>query len=309
MFIFFINDILTTMEDRYPTTHRQAFVDYLFLNTHSTLTLQIAVSTLVTELETNDLQLNPGKCEVLTDDLGDSITIGDQLLQTKTETKYIGQLIDNKAQPKVYLKESAFGPFYDLLRSFGDVSKLTRIRLFNVYSKSMISHHLVVVCLGEPEHIRDTWKLIRKVIFRTVLQKDTSPKECMAFYKLGFYEVLIRPLIKFSTLPFFASKQQEYEELRTSISKCLQLWISEEENLSQPVLSHISSLIDNPASKIDPNHFDFLRINDSWKRLSTSIKFDCKTKWPTSTTQIRIIKTSIEFIYFNLRSFDLYMYC
>jgi len=60
--------------------------------------------------------------------------------------------------------------------------------------RSKINHLIPVITLGES--LAESWKNIRSVIFNFVFQRATFPKESASLFKMGFYDIMIRPLVK-----------------------------------------------------------------------------------------------------------------
>lgn len=222
---------------------------------------------LVERLGQDNLNCNPKKSELISDNLDDNIELDGSVLIAKRETKYLGQFIDSKGKSRVILKESAFGKLYSFLNSTSDLSKLAQIRLISIYSKSKIMHLLQLICVGEREHIEETWKMIRKVFFRTVLKRDTNPKECMCFYKLGFYEIMVRPMVKIMLSVLYSGKPDERATIQTALTKCMEVWITYEQNLLQDLRTYVTELIHNPRLMPDLARFDELRLEDGWFRI------------------------------------------
>jgi hypothetical protein len=148
------------------------------------------------------------------------------------------------------------------------LTRLCRIRLFSVYCKAKITHLIPLLTFGPTKQIQESWKTIRRVIFRSVLRCDTTPKEVMGMYKMGFYELMVRPLIKILDSQKYQQGSPEKNHLRWSLNNCLLVWQNQEENLSNRMITEIANLTTD--QNIEPNlkQLDEIRRNDNWTRLS-----------------------------------------
>ena len=53
------------------------------------------------------------------------------------------------------------------------------------------------------KNTEDAWRTNGRIVFNIVLKRDTSSKVFMDIYKLGFYEVMIITIFKFTLLTIF----------------------------------------------------------------------------------------------------------
>ena len=107
--------------------------------------------------------------------------------------------------------------------------------------RSRINHLIPIVTLSGNLH--DSWKNIRSVIFNFVLERSTFPKESASLFKMGFYDIMVRPLIKVIDRYFnFVKDNEQANFLKTIATKAFITWISIENNQSEGVKSMVSNL-------------------------------------------------------------------
>ena len=71
---------------------------------------------------------------------------------------------------------------------------------------SKINHLLPLISLNG--YLEQSWKCIRKIIFRDILKAQTTPLESAITLGLGYYNIIIRPMMKII--------DREYEFLRVN---------------------------------------------------------------------------------------------
>ena len=57
-----------------------------------------------------------------------------------------------------------------------------------------VNHLLPIITLNG--YLSESWKWIRRIIFRDILKAQTSPLETAVTLGLGYYNIIIRPMIK-----------------------------------------------------------------------------------------------------------------
>lgn len=115
--------------------------------------------------------------------------------------------------------------------------------------------------------IETTWRTLRKFIYYTILQQDTTPKECLGLFKLSYYEVIIRPIIKTLNSEFYMDKPEEFKEILQATKNSIKTWTHVDQNIGLNLKSFINSIISPENNLIDLQQFDKLRIEDVWKRI------------------------------------------
>ena len=89
-----------------------------------------------------------------------------------------------------------FGKLINKLSIFNGFAKSAKIRIFKIFLISKVNHLLPLIVLSG--NLEASWKCIRKIIFKNILDKHTLPLETAVALGLGYYNIIIRPLIKFS---------------------------------------------------------------------------------------------------------------
>jgi len=60
--------------------------------------------------------------------------------------------------------------------------------------RSRINHLIPMIVLTDG--VSQLWKTVRKFIFEHLLEYNTLPRESASAFKLGYYEIIIRPVKK-----------------------------------------------------------------------------------------------------------------
>lgn len=263
LFNFMLDDALNIM-NTIPESYTQAFADDTISQSKLIEVLQNALELFVLEISKIGLKLNYKKCELITDDDNDHLIIENEIIKSVKETKYLGHIIDSQGNSKVIFKESIFGKMIQFLRN-NQLSKLCKIRLFKIYCKSKINHLLPLISMSGT--IDETWKMIRKTIFLNILCRDTTPKECMALYGLGYYEVMIRPLIKIYNSDFYYDKPEERKLMFNSLKKVFTKWLEYEENICEELKNEIFKINQEEIMILNLKRYDEIRKHEGWVRI------------------------------------------
>ena len=88
-----------------------------------------------------------------------------------------------------------FGELLNVITKKGTLIRIAKIRLFHIYMKSKINHLIPLIAITGG--IKQLWKTIREIIFKYLLEYSTMPRESSSAFNLGYYEVILRPVIKF----------------------------------------------------------------------------------------------------------------
>ena len=60
--------------------------------------------------------------------------------------------------------------------------------------KSKVNHLIPLIAITGG--VKELWKTIREIIFRDLLEYTTLPRESASSFNLGYYEIIIKPIIK-----------------------------------------------------------------------------------------------------------------
>jgi hypothetical protein len=109
---------------------------------------------------------------------------------------------------------------------------------------SKIQHLFPIISLNG--YLEPSWKCIRKIIFRDILKKQTSPLEAAAPLGLGFYNIIIRPILKVIDREFKFIKNSEHTDtLKSAAKKAIIFWKSIEKKLPSEIEEEITKMIEN----------------------------------------------------------------
>ena len=133
---------------------------------------------------------------IIIDDIEDIIIDkrANKSIKTSPHTKYLGQKINAEGLTEQIIADKLFGKLKSKLYKIRFLTRLTRIRLFKTYMISKVNHLLPIITLNG--HLSESWKCIRRIIFRDILKTQTSPLETAVTLGLGYYNIIIRPMIK-----------------------------------------------------------------------------------------------------------------
>ena len=113
---------------------------------------------------------------------------------------------------------------------------MSKIKLFKIYSQTKINHLLPLMAASKGTI--ESWKTIRKVIFKYILDYQTFPKESMALFKISFFDIMVKPIITIAetTLQFIEEGDDGIKQfLNELIKNNLTQWCTCEENLSTEI--------------------------------------------------------------------------
>ena len=88
---------------------------------------------------------------------------------------YLGQKINTEGITEEIIEDKLFGKLKSKLYKIKFLTRLTRIRIFKTYMITRVNHLLPIIALNG--HLKESWKCIRRIIFRDILKTQTSPLE------------------------------------------------------------------------------------------------------------------------------------
>ena len=195
------------------------------------------------ELEKIDLAINPEKCEIISDDINDVIKDrdNDKIIMPTRKGKYLGQLINNQGLSENTIETKMFGKLINKLQTYNGFSKNTKIRIFKTYLISKINHLLPLIALSN--NLDSSWKCIRKIIFRNILNRQTLPLETALALGLGYYNIMIRPLIKLvERYRKLRNNKDEESSLINAVKKSILYWMEIEKKQVVPVIDALQKI-------------------------------------------------------------------
>ena len=83
---------------------------------------------------------------------------------------------------------------------------------------SKVNHLLPLISLNG--HLEQIWKCIRKIIYRDILKTQTTPLESLITLGIGYYNLIIRPIMKMIEREYnFLKNDDHLESLKSAAKK------------------------------------------------------------------------------------------
>ena len=227
-FNLYINNVLKELNNDI-NIHTQAYADDIIIQSNNLQKIQNLYNIAKTEFQKIGLEINPEKCELITDNENETIldiNNNQETFEIKgvKSAKYLGQIINEYGVPTNNITEVNFGHIKSILTKQGDLTKTSKIRIFQVYMRSKINHLLPLIILTGGIEI--TWKTIRKFIFDHIIEYKTLPRESASIFGLGYYELIIRPIKKLIERNYeFTKNEDEDKMLNESMKDALKYWL------------------------------------------------------------------------------------
>ena len=219
----------------------QAYADDLIIQSTNIEDIKETYKAIKDNLSKYNLIINPEKCELLSDVKSDSITddtTGTEIKVNET-VKYLGQQINNNGISEQIIEDKIFGKIKMILNNNNFLTRLSRIHIFKTYMITKVNHLLPLISLNG--HLSDSWKCIRRIIFRNILKTQTSPLETAVTLGLGYYNLIIRPLLKLiEKYHTFTNNDQQYNFLKLATIKAFTHWKCIEKKLPEEIENKIN---------------------------------------------------------------------
>ena len=156
----------------------------------------------------------------------------------------MGQQINNNGISEQIIEDKIFGKIKMILNNNNYLTRLSRIYIFKTYMITKVNHLLPLISLNG--HLSDSWKCIRRIIFRNILKTQTSPLETTVTLGLGYYNLIIRPLLKLiEKYHNFTNNDQQYNFLKLAATKAFTHWKCIEKKLPDEIENEINEIINN----------------------------------------------------------------
>ena len=257
-FNLYINDILKEL-NRDKDVHTQAYADDIIIQSNNLQKLQNSYDQAKTEFKKIGLEINPEKCELITDNESETIidsNNNEEIIEIKgvKSAKYLGQIINEHGVPTKNITEVNFGHIKSILIKQGDLTKTSKIRIFQVYMRSKINHLLPLIILTGG--IETTWKTIRKFIFDNIIEYKTLPRESASVFGLGYYELIIRPIKKLIERNYEYTKNEDEDKmLNDSLKDAFKFWLIAEpkhnDNINELIVNNIEGTKKSNLKELD----------------------------------------------------------
>ena len=244
-FNLYINDALEKINETEGIS-AQAYADDLIIQSNEINKLQNAFDKTIELYQELNLKINTEKCELISDNKEDKILDKNNKIDIIPieETKYLGQIINSQGIPTTNIKNIHFGSLINSISKEGQLTRIAKIRIFQIYMKSKINHLIPLISITGG--INELWKNIRKIIFRHLLEYSTLPRESASSFGLSFYEVIIRPVLKFiKRNTEYTNNKDEEEMLKYAAKELFKKWLVFEPNHTDELKEKIQKNIDN----------------------------------------------------------------
>ena len=207
----------------------QLYADGIIIQTKTLDELSNSYHRIKENLERIDLTINTEKCEIISDDSNDIIkdNTNGQLIMPKKNAKYLGQIINSGGLTENIIENKIFRKLINVLQRFKGFAKTIKIRIFKTYLISKVNHLLPLISLTG--NIEISWKCIRKIIFRNILNCSTLPLETAMSMGIGYYNIIIRPLVRLvERYDSFRRNNEETKFIKDATTKALLFWLQTE---------------------------------------------------------------------------------
>ena len=186
LFCYYLDKVIQKVKFK-ENIKLQAYADDMIIQSNNIDDLNEAYAIINQLLAKFDLIINPDKCELLSSELNDKIVdeISGTIISAKEKVKYLGQFINNSGISEEIIANKLFGSLKNKLSKLQFLTRYTRIRLFKTYMISKVNHLLPLISLNG--HLEQSWKCIRKIIYRDILKTQTTPLESLITLGIGYY--------------------------------------------------------------------------------------------------------------------------
>ena len=100
--------------------------------------------------------------------------------------------------------------------------------------RSKVNHLIPLIVLSGG--VTELWKTIRKFIFVHLIEFSTLPRESASAFKLGYYDIIIRPVKKLLERNYnFTNNKEEEEMLNECLNISFKNWIIQEPKYTEKI--------------------------------------------------------------------------
>ena len=243
-FNIFIDPIIANTNRDHTNIHCQAYADDMIVAGNDDSEIQIVFNKMDKNIREVGLEINPDKCEYLSDDettllhesTGTSISSSDK-------AKYLGQELDNEGKAYYNISKRDFGKIIEIFKVTTCLSRKARIKIFKCYARGKIGHLIPFIAVSQK--IEDSWKRIRSIIFNNILAKSTFPKESAALFKISFFDIIIKPMMKIVEKLEHNTDDLDYINfIKESIMECFKTWLTIEDHWSTKIKNMIADTLE-----------------------------------------------------------------
>ena len=245
----------------------QLYADGIIIQAKTIEELGDIYHNLKTELGKIGLTINTEKCLIISDDPMDTIkdNYNGQIIISQKKGKYLGQIINSNGVTENIIEQKMFGKLIKQLNAYDGFSKSSKIRIFKTYLISKINHLLPLISLTG--NIDICWKSIRNIIFNKILNRCTLPLETALAMGVGYYNIIIRPLIKMiERYNNYRSNNEELKFIKEAATKAILFWLNTEKKHPDAEKETLQKIASNELW-LDSKQLDALLYNNLSERI------------------------------------------
>ena len=114
-----------------------------------------------------------------------------------------------------------------------------------VYLMAKINHLIPLVAITA--NIKETWKELRRLIFKWVIKHDTTPRESLELAGLSYFNIIINPLLKLLERNVaIGIEDTKVKFYRQAIFNAFSVWKDVEPNLHESIIRGINMVVQKP---------------------------------------------------------------
>ena len=181
-----------------------------------------------------NLDINYDKCELISKDDDQIHTPINTIIESKPFAKYLGQEIDHEGNPTANIQNKVFSKLITLLEKNAGLAIVTKIKTFKVYIQSRITHLIPLFVVSN--RTEQLWTTLRKILFKYILNRCTLPKESAGNFKCGFFDIILKPILRLcESISETTSDVNYISFLRSACAKAALTMVTIETNHNQQV--------------------------------------------------------------------------
>ena len=245
----------------------QCYADDFILQSDNLEILQTGYDKIIELYKELNLHINADKCELISNTNEDIIYDKSKNVEiiAMDNARYLGQIINYEGLPTSNINTINFGPLINIIRKEGSLTRIAKIRIFHVFMKTKINHLIPLIAITGG--IKELWKSIREIIFRDLLEYSTLPRESAKAFNLGYYDVIIKPIVKLiRRIEEYNNEQEEIKYLNEALKELYKYWTIAEPNQTDIIKENIVKIIENNDYS-GQNEIDKLINTESFNRL------------------------------------------
>ena len=114
--------------------------------------------------------------------------------------------------------------------------------IFQVHIRTHLNCNIPLIIFSVK--FEETWKMIRNVIFNQILDHATLSRECASAFKAGFYDLIIRPMLKLCERNHsIIADDQHTHTIKEAITNAMATWRGFEINMTPNIQRAVARVI------------------------------------------------------------------